>query len=554
MQGLFKKAKADLEGLLDTDSHANPPPAYQQAYSHIPKAPSDINRPILPLRGMSQDEPDKISEPTATDILRYRYHHGTNLGSIFVIERWLHNSRFPDPADGSSELACVKSWVDKIGVEETRKKFEDAWANAVTDADIQWLANEAKATTIRLPIGYFDLDPDFAENTPFAPYKKVYVNAWPSICHLISRLNAHSIGTLIDLHALPGGANAGEHSGTNSGTAQFWAVEDNRSLGVRCAEFLAEQVQGLDGVAGIQLVNEADWESERLYEWYDECIDTISTIDNTIPVIISDGWNLNKAVEYSLKKNHAYPDKPTAPVIIDTHYYWAFSGEDKSKSPQQVVKDVDTKLRELDAKEGSVIDRGAVQVIVGEYSCVLSEDSWEKRGDAQKEDLVKQFGNAQTKRWQLRAGGAFFWTWKMDWYPGGEWGFAAQTSNKALIPPQNSTIPTSLIPSLVSKADHRRDERMYHAVNQHVAYWNHLTPNTPCEHWRYEYGWKVGYYDAQAFFTGKDGVNGGNKIGNLEIWVLKRIRDSGFKGNFVWEFEQGVRRGVEDFFGIVGIA
>ena len=150
MKGLFKKAKAELEGLLDTDLHAEPPPAYQQAYSHIPKAPSDINRPVLPLDGMSQDGPNRISDPTANDIYRYRYHHGTNLGSIFVIERWLHNSRFPDSADGSSELACVQSWVEKIGIEQTRKKFEDAWANAVSDADIQWLANEAKGMRLSI--------------------------------------------------------------------------------------------------------------------------------------------------------------------------------------------------------------------------------------------------------------------------------------------------------------------------------------------------------------------------------------------------------------------
>lgn len=273
-------------------------------------------------------------------------------------------------------------------------------------------------TTIRLPIGYFDLEPSLVKDTPFEPYAGVYSGAWSSIWTLVSRLRAHSIGTILDLHALPGGANSQEHSGTNIGTTQLWSHEPNRALGVRCCEFLAsEVVKGLE-VAGIQLVNEAEWESERMYEWYDQCIDAISAIDATIPVIISDAWNLNQAVDYTLKKNTARPSKPTTPIVIDTHYYWAFSDEDKKKSPQQIISEVNSKLTELDGKEGSVLDRGAVQIIVGEYSCVLTEDSWALSGHTSKQELVKQFGQAQSKRYQDRSGGAFFWTWKMDWFPG----------------------------------------------------------------------------------------------------------------------------------------
>ena len=49
--------------------------------------------------------------PTATDIFRYRYQHGTNLGSIFVLEKWLHPKMFEKDAQGSSELEAVKQWV-----------------------------------------------------------------------------------------------------------------------------------------------------------------------------------------------------------------------------------------------------------------------------------------------------------------------------------------------------------------------------------------------------------------------------------------------------------
>jgi hypothetical protein len=305
-------------------------------------------------------------------------------------------------------------------------------------------------------------------------------------------------------------------------------------------------------VCGIQIVNEADWDSPHMYEWYDDCIAAISTIDPTVPIIISDAWNLNRAIEYALKKNTPYPECPSCPVIIDTHYYWAFSDADKAKSPMQICEEVYTKLSELDGKEGSVVDRGAVQVIIGEYSCVLTEDSWAKRGSIEKQDLVRQFGQTQSRQWHHRSGGSFFWTWKMDWYPGGEWGFAAQTENGAIVPPPIYCISDSQRHTILQRTKESQHDRMREAVEQHISYWRNTAPDMQGEHWRYAEGWKRGYADAMAFFEGniENSVTGPNKIGCLEIWVLKRVRESGFRGGFVWEFEQGLRKGIQDFYAL----
>ncbi len=50
-----------------------------------------------------------VQPPSPVEILRYRYHHGTNLGSIFVLEQWLHPSMFVTGANGSSELDAVNA-------------------------------------------------------------------------------------------------------------------------------------------------------------------------------------------------------------------------------------------------------------------------------------------------------------------------------------------------------------------------------------------------------------------------------------------------------------
>jgi hypothetical protein len=49
--------------------------------------------------------------PTTEDIFRYRYQHGTNLGSIFVLEKWLHRSMHEKGSSGSSELSAVTQYA-----------------------------------------------------------------------------------------------------------------------------------------------------------------------------------------------------------------------------------------------------------------------------------------------------------------------------------------------------------------------------------------------------------------------------------------------------------
>jgi len=48
--------------------------------------------------------------PTPLSILRHRLHHGTNLGSIYVLEKWLFPHMFESSATGDSELDAVTAY------------------------------------------------------------------------------------------------------------------------------------------------------------------------------------------------------------------------------------------------------------------------------------------------------------------------------------------------------------------------------------------------------------------------------------------------------------
>ncbi|KAI9727447.1 MAG: Glucan 1,3-beta-glucosidase 3 [Cirrosporium novae-zelandiae] len=523
-----------------------------------PPKPVKINQTmIIP----PHDTAPALQAPTILDVIRYRYHHGSNLGSIFVLERWLSGSMYLNGAKGDSELDAITASLEETGLDETRAKWESHWSTYVTDADLIYLSRTANCTTFRLPIGYFTLGPSFCAGTPFeGDASQVYVNAWSACKSLISRAYSYGIGTIIDFHAVPGGANGEGHSGTNSGKAELWGNTAHLDLAKRCLSFIAQEEAkgGLPGVAGIQLCNESVWAAYGMYQWYDDVIGAIAQAGSRAPIYISDGWDLPTALGYSQSKNTVYTQGPTNPIIVDTHKYYTFSDSDRSQSPQQIIARIPSELGELDGKDGSVVDRGACAVLIGEYSCVLDTQTWNRVPSEQRSALTQQFGHAQSARWQTRSAGCTFWTYRMDWMDGDDWGFKQQSQLGNLPPPSSLLLPFDEVRSRVTYAENNRHQLMTVAVQQHEGYWNSTSPDTRFEHWRYAAGWNVGFADAMAFYQMRaDGgfgaaAKGADRIGSLDIWTLKRLRDSGQGGGFLWEWEQGFRRGVGDFLNIVG--
>ena len=320
---------------------------------------------------------------------------------------------------------------------------------------------------------------------------------------------------------------------------------------------MAEAVaQGsVEGCVGIQICNEAVYGARGMYEWYTDVLRSVSRIDNSIPIYISDAWDLNAAIAWAQARNGIM--SVTNPVVVDTHKYYTFSAADKAQSPQQIIGRVPGELREVSSKGGSIFDRGAVGVVVGEWSCVLDGETWRKVSDGEREDLVKQFGQTQNGRWREGRGGAFFWTSKMEWMEGGEWGFWEMTKKGPVGPPRELLLGAEDVKGRIADSQQEREERKNATVSAHVRYWNQASPGGQFEHWRFEQGWDVGFSDAQTFFGmrtngGLSGSStGGDMVGNLDLWVRKRLVESGQGGGFVWEWEQGFRQGLGDFYKVV---
>ncbi|KAF5867506.1 putative glucan -beta-glucosidase protein [Botrytis fragariae] len=517
-------------------------------------SPSDSARPV---NNIHQSRPSTISQPTVSEILRYRYHFGVNLGSIFVLEPWL----FPKFVGGaSSELDAVTSSVKNNGVEATRQKWEGHWKNAVTDQAFGWLAKSAKGTSIRLPVGYFTLGPQFCVGTPFESAKDVYQNSWTIVKEFITRARALGVGVLVDLHALPGGANTDMHSGSSTGKAELWGSKKNLELAKKALLFIAKECKELDGVIGIQLCNEACWDAGKkgMYDFYTSVIQSISEIDSEVPIYISDAWDLSSALKWTKERDWKSGKVPSNPVVIDTHKYYTFAEKHRSQSAQELIHQIPTELGELPNCSPSAThlsSGGETQIVIGEYSCVLDEKSWAKSPPAMKEELTREFGRHQCNKWtEGCSAGSYFWTWKMEWMDGGGWGFVEQVKKGNIIAPAYMSWSVEEVKEKLMKAEMQKDEIMQKMVKDHVDYWTHEDPEKEFRHDLYEKGWKVGWEDAAAFFEWRGEKGGADRLGSLEIWIKKRLIESGERGEFLWELEQGFRWGVREFENCVEIA
>ena len=449
------------------------------------------------------------------------------------------------------------SSISAHGTTATCHKWQSHYASALSDCEIAWLAHEAHITTIRLPIGYFTLGPSFTNGTPFSgSVSEVYNDAWPAVLRLCERLYDAGIGVLLDLHALPGGANDQDHGGTSSKKAELWGNSHHLKLAKRCLCFMAEEVAkgNIQGCMGIELCNEACWDPEGMYEWYEDVVKAIGRVDASIPLYISDGWDLGRAVAWCAGLNKRGSGNL---VAVDTHRYYCFTEEDKMQSPQQIVERVRGELGEVGAACGSVVDKGAVDIVMGEWSCALSGESWGKANGADRDESIRAFGRAQGEQWRSRAAGAFFWTAKMDWMDGGEWGLFEMVKRGAVVPPADLTLSFDEVTKRARQAKELKDEKKREATQAHIGYWDSTATGGKFEHWRFEQGWDLGFADAMAFYEMRAKVNdlgvrtGADTFGALELWITKRLRESRQSGGLIWEWEHGFRQGVSAFEGLV---
>lgn len=464
--------------------------------------------------------------PTIKSIYQSRHNFGVNFGSLFVQESFIFGKFFPDGSN--TEFSGVSSYIKEHGLDQTRKDLEDHWNGFVTDDDWKWLASVG-VTAVRIPIGYWHVNGGlYTKGTPFEKISAVYKNAWPILKNIIKKASEYQIGVLIDLHALPGGANCSEHSGIENKSAQFWDNSKYQKATFTLLEFITDDVKSFDNIVGLQIVNESEFSNDAKAQqrYYAHALKKIRGVDPGIPVIISDGWWPDQWVKWLQKEEKS--GVGSSGIVIDTHVYRCFSEDDKKKSPEQIIQDLD--------KDVLTNLSGSADFIVGEYSCVLDGASYQS-AQHDRNELVKQYGQKQSEIFSNRANaGSYFWTLKFEHGDGGEWGFIPQVNNGAI--PKHPT--SANIPS-----DDKFNEIVEQEYKAHSQYWDQENPKEKWEHWRYREGFTTAWADSIEFAKFN-----GSVIGRTTAWRNARLQehvsargDSGF----VWEWEQGFDKALAIF-------
>jgi hypothetical protein len=116
-------------------------------------------------------------------------------------------------------------------------------------------------------------------------------------------------------------------------------------------------------VLGLQIVNESVYDAKGMYEFYSQAIDIIGSVDEAIPIYVSDGWDLPRCIQWTGSR-HPHHNRRN-PIVIDTHRYFTFSDKDRACSPQEIIARIPSELGEVNP--GDLCNKGEAQVIVGEW-------------------------------------------------------------------------------------------------------------------------------------------------------------------------------------------
>ncbi|EGO04135.1 glycoside hydrolase family 5 protein [Serpula lacrymans var. lacrymans S7.3] len=360
--------------------------------------------------------PGDPSENIEQSIYRYRKQHGVNLGSWFVLERWITEYPFRCAASpGQSDLDIARG-------EHAKEILELHWDTWITEADFAWLARRG-INAVRIPIGYYHLcgaDPTVLEKTDFSGLEPVFEGAWHRIMQAISTAQRYGIGVLFDLHAAPGKQNRDSHSGTSSSNPTFFQSRSNLQHGIRVLRILIRNLltycqshsPPLYNVVGVELLNEPQPPSHKnLQRWYIDVIRELRAIDPGLPIYISDCWMTEEYTGFiqSLPASHSSPI-----VALDHHLYRCFTSSDIATPAAQhsgSLSDLNAPTPRAFAEAAQKLGDASGGLVVGEWSGALNPGSLHGADEYQ---ARKNYISAQLALFERYCAGWFFWTYKKE--------------------------------------------------------------------------------------------------------------------------------------------
>ncbi|KAH7887222.1 glycoside hydrolase family 5 protein [Phlebopus sp. FC_14] len=478
-----------------------------------------------------------LEESNSEVVYRYRRQRGVNLGSWFVLERWITDAPFRfAAAPGQSDLDVAKG-------SHAKEILEQHWDTWITANDFEWLASKG-INAVRIPIGYYHicgLDDSILNNTDFQGLEDVFSGAWVRLANAVETAQRFGIGVLIDLHSAPGKQNQDSHSGTSSPRVSLFESRSNLKLTIWVLRILVEALRSLRSeckpplynIIGVELLNEPKPQSHSaLQDWYAKAIGEIRSVYPGLPIYVSDCWIPDSYADFVKKLPSS-----AIPTCLDHHLYRCFTGSDISTSAAQhsaALTDPNAQTPLTFARVASQLEDAGGGLMVGEWSGALNPGSLQ--GPINEWQERKCYISAQLQLFERHCTGWFFWTYKKE-QPGDQgWSFR-DAVEAGVFPAFVGLCPTKSIYEDSDKAA-RKNGSQAHAAGQHASYWAQYPGHY--EHWRFEKGYNQGWEDAYRFFLDKDATAFAvPELGFKGSWKKKRAQghviECGSSGS-IWEY------------------
>ncbi|OCH93989.1 glycoside hydrolase [Obba rivulosa] len=482
--------------------------------------------------------------PTEADYFRHRKQRGVNLGSWFVLERWIVDSPF------RSAAAPAQSDLDVARGANAKEILENHWDTWITEEDWAWLAGRG-VNTVRIPVGFYHIcgaDASVLPGTDFADFQHVFEGAWSRIIGALVSAHKHGLGVLIDLHAAPGKQNADSHSGTSSPHPAFFSKQANMKHTIHVLSTLLSHLTAfanshsppLTNLVGIELLNEPQPGSHgaALEKWYLDAFHALRAIDPCVPLYIGDSWMTDQYADFLSRSATHF-------AVLDHHLYRCFTSDDTSTSATEHARrltDPNDWTPQMFARVAQKLESAGCALVVGEWSGALNPGSLHA---VQNEyEARRAYVTAQLQLYERYCSGWFFWTYKKG--SAGDKGWSFRDAIAAGVFPESIALKVKAAvgddPSIAT----RRDAAKEKALNEHATYWKQYPGQY--EHWRFGEGFIQGWDDAWTFLSASASHPGAfmQELGFKGPWAKRRAqahaREKG-EGN-LWEFEHGFSQGT----------
>ncbi|KAJ7132283.1 glycoside hydrolase family 5 protein [Mycena epipterygia] len=480
--------------------------------------------------GSTEDTPHPTS--LEASIYRFRKQRGVNLGSWFVLERWITDAPFRHAA------SPAKSDLDVARGLHAREALETHYDTWITESDWAWISSRG-LNTVRIPIGYYHLcgaDPFVLSGTDFADFYDVFSGVWIRLIKAIETAQRFGLGVLLDLHAAPGKQNNDAHAGT-SNSAAFFSDRKHRTHTIHVLRTLVTHLNAhtppLVNVVGIELLNEPHPPVDtELRNWYSAAIKDLSALDPTLPIYLGDCWKTDQYAEYIKSTPH-----PSL-LVLDHHLYRCFTPSDTSTpapAHARALTDEGADTPRMFARVAEMLNTAGAGLVVGEWSGALNPGSLTGSPDD-----TKNYVAAQLQLYETHCAGNFFWTYKKHGARPDP-GWCLRDAVEGGIFPSN----VGLIASKTTENDQERQTRTRDslkskALNEHTAYWSKHPGKY--QHARFAEGFTLGWDDAYTFFTSSSRLDRPvAELGFVGAWAKTRMNDYGAS---FWEFQHGFKQGV----------